>query len=249
MACLHVNRKGFYMKITYIHHSGFLIETEHALLLFDYAGGTLPELNPDKDLIVLVSHRHEDHFSPEIFNLIQDHPNTRYVISDDIWQNRVPEDLACRVEFTDPHDVTKLTDGSGICVTTFRSTDEGVAFIVETEGKTIYHAGDLNDWRWPGEDRSWNNNMAANYQRELEKIRDTGFHPDIAMVPLDGRQEEWFCLGMDAFMRTVGAEQVFPMHFWKDYTVISRFKELPCSEPYRDRIADIAREGQTFLFL
>ena len=32
------------MKITYIHHSGFLAETNQALLLFDFAGGILPPL-------------------------------------------------------------------------------------------------------------------------------------------------------------------------------------------------------------
>ena len=31
------------MKITYIHHSGFLAETNQALLLFDFAGGSLPK--------------------------------------------------------------------------------------------------------------------------------------------------------------------------------------------------------------
>lgn len=235
------------MEITYIHHSGFLVETDHALLLFDYAGGRLPALDPGKDLVVLVSHRHEDHFDPAIWELTDTHPGVRYVISNDIRQNRVPEGTACRVVFTGPHHVTRLEDGAGICITTFKSTDEGVAFVVQTEGKTIYHAGDLNDWRWHGETKAWNNNMAANYRRELEKIRDAGFHPDIAMVPLDGRQEDWFYLGLDGFMRTVGAGIVFPMHFWKDDRVIRRIKELPCSESYREQIAVIEREGQKFL--
>ena len=41
------------MKITYIHHSGFLAETNQALLLFDFAGGSLPPLDPAKTLVVL----------------------------------------------------------------------------------------------------------------------------------------------------------------------------------------------------
>ena len=43
------------MKITYVHHSSFLIEQDQVLLLFDYVGGPLPALKPDKDLIVFVS--------------------------------------------------------------------------------------------------------------------------------------------------------------------------------------------------
>ena len=35
--------------------------------------------------------------------------------------------------------------------TAFKSTDECVAFLIETEGKWIYHAGDLNNWVWDGE--------------------------------------------------------------------------------------------------
>lgn len=72
------------MKITYIHHSGFLAETNQALLLFDFAGGSLPPLDPAKTLVVFVSHRHEDHFNPEIFTLADSHPHTVYVLSDDI---------------------------------------------------------------------------------------------------------------------------------------------------------------------
>lgn len=234
------------MKITYIHHSGFLVEQEQVLLLFDYVGGPLPALDPDKALVVFVSHRHGDHFSQEIFDLAAAHPRTRFVMSDDIWQNKVPEHLGCWTEFVDPGRVKELTEGSGLQVTAFKSTDEGVAFIVESEGRTIYHAGDLNDWKWSGESKAWNNNMSANYKRELEKIRDAGFRPDVAMVPLDSRQEEWFYLGLDEYMQTVGAGYVFPMHFWEDYSVIERLKALPCSESYRDRVADIREEGQTF---
>ena len=38
------------MTITYIHHSGYLLETEQALLLFDFVEGALPPLDPAKDL-------------------------------------------------------------------------------------------------------------------------------------------------------------------------------------------------------
>ena len=40
------------MKITYIHHSAFLVETESVYLLFDYFQGNLPELSEKKPLYV-----------------------------------------------------------------------------------------------------------------------------------------------------------------------------------------------------
>lgn len=234
------------MKITYIHHSGFLAETNQALLLFDFAGGSPPPLDPAKTLVVFVSHRHEDHFNPDIFTLADSHPHTVYVLSDDIWQNRVPEKHFSRTHFIDPGRMIHLAEGGGILIRTFRSTDEGVAFLVEAGGKTIYHAGDLNDWQWNGESLSWNHTMKANYQKELETIHRLGIIPDAAMVPLDGRQEDLFYLGLHEFMCQVGAGMVFPMHFWNDFSVIDRLKSLECSDSYRDKIAEIQTEGQSF---
>ena len=234
------------MKITYINHSGFLIETRDCYYIFDYYKGELPHLDKEKEVIVFCSHFHEDHFNPEIFTLADSHPHTVYVLSDDIWQNRVPEKHFSRTHFIDPGRMIHLPEGGGILIRAFRSTDEGVAFLVEAGGKTIYHAGDLNDWQWNGESLSWNHTMKANYQKELETIRSLGIVPDAAMVPLDGRQEDLFYLGLHEFMCRVGAGMVFPMHFWDDFSVISRLKNLDCSDSYRDKIAEIQTEGQSF---
>ena len=59
------------MKITYIHHSAFLVETESAYLLFDYFQGKLPEFSEEKPLYVFASHRHPDHFSTNHESLSQ----------------------------------------------------------------------------------------------------------------------------------------------------------------------------------
>ena len=37
--------------VTYIKHSGFLVETKESYLLFDYWEGKLPELQYDKELM------------------------------------------------------------------------------------------------------------------------------------------------------------------------------------------------------
>lgn len=253
------------MDITYIHHSGYLLESEHALFLFDFVEGTLPSLDPEKELFVFVSHRHADHFSPRIFDLPASHAKTHFILSYDIRPNKVPESAKSLVSFMKPHEVLEFPrlekKPFSLRITTFKSTDEGVAFILEIKDPlspspdnseavidpqpptVIYHAGDLNDWRWNGEPLSWNNNMSANYKRELEKIRDSGFRPDIAMIPLDGRQEDLFYLGIDEFMQIVGADWIFPMHFWEDSSVISKLKALPCSAPYRARIIDLEKES------
>ena len=57
------------MKIIYIAHSGFLLDTGNAYFLFDYYKGMLPAIDKDKPLVVFVSHKHQDHFTPQIFSL------------------------------------------------------------------------------------------------------------------------------------------------------------------------------------
>ncbi len=51
------------MRVTYIGHSGFSVELESHILLFDYYEGTMPEFDPAKKLLVFASHSHPDHFN------------------------------------------------------------------------------------------------------------------------------------------------------------------------------------------
>ena len=236
------------MKITYIHHSSFLVETEENYFLFDYFEGKLPQLKEDKPLLVFASHGHGDHFSPVIFDLVKTHASTGFVLSDDIWKRRVPEELMGKTYCIGPEEELDLqapfTGPSGVKVHGFKSTDEGVAFLIETEGKRIYHAGDLNNWVWEGEPEADNKRMSQRFHQELEKLR--GIHIDVAFMLLDPRQEKDFYLGMDDFMRMVGADVVFPMHFWGDFEVTDRFKVLECAKDYKDRIVKISTTGESF---
>lgn len=233
---------GTTMTITYIDHSSFLVELNQHYLLFDYFQGDILKLDPGKPLLVFASHRHGDHFSPVIFNLAREYPKVSYVLSDDIWQNRVPEELYGRTIFMGEDEIDEI---ESVAIKTYHSTDEGVAFLVEAEGKTIYHAGDLNHWNWIGEPELWNRQMGENYQKELDKM--AGEQIDVAFLPVDARLKENFYLGADDFMKTVGAKVIFPMHFWGDYTVGERWKALPCAEGYRDRVVEIRQCGERFV--
>lgn len=229
------------MKITYIHHSAFLVETESASLLFDYFQGELPEIAGGKPLYIFASHRHPDHFSKVIFDIAAKHENTKILLSFDIWKKRVPEEMKEVTVFLEPGQVWE--DGL-LKVEAFKSTDEGVAFWCTLDGREIYHAGDLNHWYWDGEDEEWNKNMTAAYRSEIEKMR--GRRADAAFLPLDPRLGEYFFLGIDDFMKTADGGSIFPMHFWGEYDVAERLKALSCSESYRERIVEIEREGQKF---
>lgn len=235
------------MKVTYIHHSSFMAELEHAALLFDYFEGEIPAVEGDKPLFVFASHRHGDHFSRAIFDLADQRRNVTYILSDDIWRRQVPEELLGRTTFLGPDEDTRLLDGAGgpLDIEAFKSTDEGVAFLVRAEGKAIYHAGDLNNWVWEGEPEKDNQKMSERYHGELAKL--AGRHIDVAFMLIDPRQEKDFYLGMDDFMRMVGADVVFPMHFWGDFTVTDKLKQLECSADYRGRVMEIHRCGEEFV--
>lgn len=66
------------MKITYIAHSGFCVELEKHVLLFDYFTGELPSWDKEKTILVFASHKHQDHFSLRILELRKEYPHIHY---------------------------------------------------------------------------------------------------------------------------------------------------------------------------
>ena len=55
------------IKITYLEHSGFAVECDDYVLIFDYYKGNLPQFDKDKKICVFASHVHYDHFKKKIF--------------------------------------------------------------------------------------------------------------------------------------------------------------------------------------
>ena len=129
-----------------------------------------------------------------------------------------------------------------LSVKTLRSTDCGVAFLIHTEGKDIYHAGDLNWWVWPGESKQYNNNMTANFKRYTEPLK--GLDLFAAFLPLDPRQEEWYDKGFSYILENTKTRYAFPMHFWKDFSVIQKYLETPAGEKYRDHIVVLEKKDR-----
>nr|WP_294492130.1 MBL fold metallo-hydrolase [uncultured Mediterraneibacter sp.] len=228
------------MKVTYLKHSGFLVETEELYLLFDYYKGAFPDWNRDKKMLVFVSHGHYDHFGKEIFRLSDVFREIRFILSSDIDAK----------EYEKYGSVTSVGAGQtseieGVTVRTLRSNDQGVAYLLHTGGKTIYHAGDLNWWHWEGEPERFNKAMRRSYQSEINKLKDEKI--DVAFVPVDPRQGEQYCWGLDCFMKRTVTKKVFPMHFWENYEIFERLMLEACTDEYRNSIVKIEREGQTFL--
>ena len=226
------------MKVTYLHHSGFSVETETKVLLFDYytEGARKayfdPAAYPEKDIFVFVSHAHEDHYDRRILDWAK-YPNVKYVLYLDV---RTMVDFAGDVLRVQAHQ--EYTFG-GISIQTLQSNDEGVAFLVKADGKTIYHAGDLNWWHWNGEPDFFNEDIKRSYTTEIDKLK--GEEIDVAFVPADLRLEDKYFWAVNYFQQAVDAKVLFPMHFWGRFDVCELLTELGFAN-----IMKITKENETF---
>lgn len=236
--------------ITYIEHSGFLAELPTIAFLFDYYQGEIPKLPGDKPLVVFVSHRHQDHYNPEIFELVKKHPEIYFVLAKGVPVKRQIEkyaaldiDLAGHIVLIKRNVTEELTlqDGRTLTITTFKSTDEGVAFLVNYDGATIYHAGDLNQWVWDGESVPYNEHMRMAYLKEMSKLEH--IKVDVAFVPLDPRLEGHAFEGLEVFLEHTKPAAVYPMHFWGDFKIIEAF--LKAHPDYQKIIRKLEYAGQT----
>ena len=216
------------MKLTYIFHSGFALETDTCILVFDYwmdPAHVMPAwLKSDKPMYVFASHFHEDHFNPEIFRWKTVKANITYLLSKDILKHR----RAHREEA----DVWLAKGGSWqdgrIRVNATGSNDSGVSWVIETGGKRIFHAGDLNNWyaRFLTDDYQGGTIYSPEfgtdihpekeekrYLGELKDIRKLTDRFDIAMFPIDGRIGNGYTRGARQFIHRFQVRLLVPMHF------------------------------------
>lgn len=231
------------MKLTYLDHCGFFLELEQVCLLFDYWRGPLPEPIPEKSLLAFASHSHHDHFNREIFSYGSRWTRADYILGSDIRLSaRRKAEWALQEETLHRMGPDKQIACQGVSIRTLRSTDAGVAFLVQAEGKTIYHAGDLNWWVWAGEPQADNDAMTAAFLQEVGKLQ--GIPIDLAFLTLDGRQESDMFRGIDHCLRHLNIRIAVPMHSFGDYTPHHAILSDPISLPYRERILLMTESGQ-----
>ena len=222
------------MKVTFIEHSGFMVEMEQNVLLFDYYQGEIPSFDGSKTLYVFASHSHADHYDPAIWKLKEQYKDIHYILSDDIKDN---EDAVVMKA----HEKKEV---AGIEIETLRSNDMGVAFLVKVEGKTIYHAGDLNWWHWNGEPEEDNEYYKKTFQDEMKYLE--GKKIDLAFMLLDPRQEDKYCWGMNYFLEHTDSKVVFPMHCFAHYKINHHYLNCEDGRRWKNIVRDITGAGQVF---
>ncbi len=246
------------MKITYIHHSTFCVEIEGKVLVFDYYNGKgvpgceyhgkMPEFPQKTPIYVFSSHSHRDHFDLEVLNWSERYENIYYIFAKEVKKklgNSVlkrlgfGEDIKEKITYVKPGELYEAGDAA---VETLLSTDSGVAFLVNVSGRTIYHAGDLNWWRWEEETDVFNRYQEAVYKQQINLLRDRQI--DVSFVVADPRLKQNQFLGMDYFLEQVRTGFVIPMHLWKHYEQIEKYLDMPEHQKLQDKVLLLKKENQ-----
>ncbi len=202
------------MYITYLLNSGFMLQTERTLLVFDYfmdpAGAVDRAVDAGEfdHLYFFASHAHEDHFDNRI-RIYAPHV-TRYIFSRDIQRTKrarvfPPESITYMKKYSEWEDDT-------LRVRSFDSTDVGISFLVELKasGFRIFHAGDFNWWHWEG-DTGENQKLAENaFRKQMKQLK--GLEADLAFFPVDGRLEGSSEKGAKAFLAETDMKVLTAMH-------------------------------------
>lgn len=222
------------MIITYIGHSGFSVALEENLLVFDYYTGEAPsseEMARYKDVFVFVSHAHYDHFNPAIFGW-REAANVHYMLSFDVEAKGAARHFRVGDDFME----------NGLRARAYGSTDEGVSWLVEVEGKRIFHAGDLNWWHWRQESTPEEIEEAdKDFFGVMEPLK--GSRADVAFFPVDPRVGKDYDAGAHYFCKETQPRVFIPMHFWNQPEAAASFKaEEDCADT---RVIPMTAPGQS----
>ena len=217
------------IKVTHYYHSGFSIEEDDLLFVFDYWRGEHQELSLKKQLLpeqlgkyravyVFISHEHMDHMDPVVFTW-KDAANVSYFVSSDM-------PVGTRGKRMAPGDRIELEEG--ISVTAFDSTDLGVSFLLNLHGHTFFHAGDLNFWHWREESTLKEIEEAEQeFQSAVKPL--TGETIDVAFFPVDPRQGTMFEAGANYFILQVKPRLLIPMHYFHRTEIIMEYARTASS--------------------
>lgn len=206
------------LRCIYGGHSAFYIETPSSTLLFDWYRSKVPPIRPDKPLYIFISHIHMDHFNEGVMRLADYFPNTEIYIGYDRGIeaiNRSLDSLSEKVKDSISHFVgaQRLCTDFGE-VRSLSSNELGTAFIVEADGMTLFHAGDL---AWSDQEND------ADFRKFTEPLRDKTIH--YAMLPLDPRFSDHGDKTLDYYHKLSNIILFTPMHLWENYDYIKKFAD------------------------
>lgn len=236
--------------IYHLYHSGVAIEYKEDLFIFDYFNDQAEDIKNSlssgvicrkvlkeyKNIYVFVSHQHQDHYNPVIFQWKVFNPNTYYILSDDIKPGN--QDNVFFVEKDDSFILNNLK------VSVYGSTDLGVSYLVELDGKSVFHAGDLNWWCWDSFSKEQLKEEEKGFKEEVENLKEKKI--DIAFVPVDPRLGRNYYLAGEYFIETIKPSLFIPIHFADEYSITEKFAIRFFNR--NTKVAIIRKRGQKIIY-
>lgn len=211
-------------------------------------------MNTEKQVYVFSSHFHEDHFTKAIFAWRNNIKNITYILSKDINKRKRADKEDADVWMAKG----SVWENKDLKVIATGSNDSGVSWVIEIEGKKIFHAGDLCNWyaRFLVDDTPPKEIYSEDFEefinpkeeekrflgelKDIKKVTDTF---DLVMFPVDGRIGNGYTLGGRQFIDRFKVGLFVPMHF-----VASGFESAWRMKPYcqEKNIAfwSIGKEGE-----
>ncbi|MCG6964706.1 MAG: MBL fold metallo-hydrolase [Acidobacteria bacterium] len=221
--------------VVYLYHSGWLVRTHSHVLIFDPVAapgqkileplGVPPTALAGRNVTVLVSHAHSDHWDPSILGWVEQVPGIHYVFG---WELEAKEPHVClgrnRV-------VTRM---GGVTIYNVHHAFDGIpesAFLVHADGLWLYHAGDHSHSRG-AKDKTFRDNLSYLASRT--------HHLDLMFTPTWG--------GELYAIRVLRPRVVFPMHDGGREVQYARWasRSEVAAPPIVVGIAD--RPGRRFLY-
>ena len=238
------------MRLVYIYHSGFALEADGFSILIDYFKDSDPDpakgyvrselLKRAGTLYILASHFHPDHFNPEVLKWKEQKPDIKYIFSKDILKRRrAKADDAIYLKKGDAYQDELLT------IKAFGSTDVGISFLIETEGRRIFHAGDLNNWHWSEESTEEEIRKAnGDFLAEVKYLKEKVPNIDLVLFPVDRRMGKDYMKGAKQFIEQIKTTIFVPMHFSEDYEGGNALRDF--AENAGCRFISITHRGESF---
>ena len=213
LSCLGQSVAQSSYKITYLFHSGWLVETKNETILIDYIPSE--DLNLDsvlfkkftkaiaegKNSFILITHDHYDHFHKPLLNWNKKLKGITTILG---WDYHISNNNS--VIKLNGRDSTKVNN---VKITSHPSTDAGSGFLISTKNLTFYHAGDH---------AAWDTDALTAYSKEVDFVRSLARNIDIAFFPiargkLGGcKVTESITNGTILAIKNLQPRFVFPMH-------------------------------------
>ena len=102
-----------------------------------------------------------------------------------------------------------------LAIHAYDSTDVGVGFLVDVDGRRIYHAGDYTCWHFSEEqDTQAVRKARGDFHAILNRIVAHSPHIDLAMMPVVPNIGGDWAYGPREFLRAISVDTFIPIHTW-----------------------------------